>query len=110
MKKRQGRVKSKSELPKLRNYGQTEFWYDQHHRRNAMVVESDDPNYPVIAVFLFKDRATKTESEARAKRLLDKIKHHKVDYRVRATRVPVWARWNRNYGTLFEKTGVKEEG
>lgn len=73
-----------------------------------MVVECDDPNYPVIAVFSFGTSEERAQCERRAAALLAQIKAAKVDYRRLATRVPEWARWSRDYTSLFTRSGLVE--
>lgn len=89
-------------LPRVRSYGPVEFWYDQHHRLNAIVVECDDPNAPVIRAYPFKDNADRERRMKTAQRLLRAIRTGRVDYRKLAQRVPETFRWTRDYGSLFE--------
>jgi len=87
----------KGRLPKIRQYGRIEFWSDVHHFKMAIVVECDCPNYPVIAVFRYKNGAEKASAEIRADRLLVRVRSGKVDYRMRSQSVPQEFRWDRTY-------------
>lgn len=91
------RKSATKKLPTIRSYGPVAFWSDLHHLRNAVVVECDDPNYPVIAVYKFRVRVERERCQARAARLLKRILDKKVDYRRLAQRVPKDFRWDRNY-------------
>lgn len=85
------------ELPRLRKWGQIEFWFDQHHRFNAIVVECDDPNYPVIAGYRYQTQVQRCECEQLAARLIERIKRGRVDYRRLARRVKREFQWDRAY-------------
>jgi hypothetical protein len=91
------RKKKCGELPKLRRWGRIEFWHDRHLRRSAIIVECDDPNYPVIAAFSFHTRVEEVACEQRATSLLDRIKAGRVDYRRLARRVPAEFQWDRAF-------------
>ena len=90
-------MKCKDRLPKVRAYGKIEFWFDHHLRRNAILVECDDPNFPVIVVFRYETAIERVAVEARAARLVERIRAGKVDYRVMSQRVPKDFRWERSY-------------
>jgi len=84
-------------LPKLRKFGQIQFWTDHHLRFNAVLLECDDPNYPVIAAFTYTTTAEKAQAREEAAGLLTRVVKGRVDYRIRARRVPKRFRWERQY-------------
>lgn len=85
------------ELPRLRKFGQIEFWFDQHHRLSAIVVECDDPNYPVIKAFRFETASQRRECETLAAKLIERIRKGRVDYRRLARKVKREFQWDRAY-------------